>query len=133
MAAIKIALETYGILREGEATLYGGGATLYSSESLLAALKPHSSVLTVSIADLPEEIRRKISVTNATDIVMEFGMENQLNMGDFADQHRNRDLGKLNRDHQSFFDVLTNEPALRRWGNLYKTEVALKYSEFCAD
>lgn len=114
VAAIRAALEAYNILRTGEATLYDGAAMLYSSESLLAALKPHSNVLYISIADLPEDVRRTITVPEATNIAIEIGTENEFNIADFTEEHRNRDLGNLNRTHQSFFDVLTNEPALRR-------------------
>lgn len=113
--ALRFALETYRIVREGTAIIHDGAGMLFSSEDLSAALKERNGVLTISIEVLPVHIRRLIQRVDVNSITIEVGpcrdAAASFDMANLSSQ-TNRNLASIDRSWKQFYELLTSQDAV---------------------
>uniref|UniRef100_A0A158PCM7 Piwi domain-containing protein n=1 Tax=Angiostrongylus cantonensis TaxID=6313 RepID=A0A158PCM7_ANGCA len=111
------ALEYYRILSEGSGIVYDGGSMLFSSEDLAYALKEHYGILVLDVNDLPESIRKLILRVDAKAVTIEIVSSSaaSFDMSDLSAQ-MNRNLATLDRSLKQFYELITNQDALLRYG-----------------
>ncbi|CAJ0928647.1 unnamed protein product, partial [Mesorhabditis belari] len=113
--ALQRALEVYRILTETGVTVFDGTNILFSNESLAAALKPYSETLTLTMAQLPPGIRELIISNDAKEIRLSIRpCTEPAHRFTIGDAERKIASGETDRPLRQFYELLTNESALRK-------------------
>ncbi|CAJ0565477.1 unnamed protein product, partial [Mesorhabditis spiculigera] len=108
--ALKTALETYGLLRNGTHVVHDDSATIFTDGEL--QLKQHNDTLTVNIRELPQRARELVERHDAEQLRLEIvpcrEFAASFRLGDALEEIK---LGGTDRPLRQFLEILTSQPA----------------------